>query len=384
MVLFAVIMVFRFAVEDASEPISFLMVIPIGLLAVELGLKGGLIGAGLASALVVLWDVVSDPELTGLGFSLRFVVFFISGVTFGVLTQSRKELEGESQRWFDQSADLNCVADVDGNFLRVNTAFGDLLGYEPAEILGTPYISYVHPDDVEETIALSTQLSYGRNKVAGFENRYRAADGSYRWLRWSSTTDHARGHVYATARDVTETKKLETELRDLAQIDSLTALFNRRVFEMEAKRQIDFLRRYGPGGAVFLFDVDDFKSINDSLGHNAGDEALKKVATVMQARTRTSDICARLGGDEFVILFPGVGHNEAELLATGLLGSIREQFVGSDGSKIRIRGSVGIAVFSQAEGPDLEEILARADSAMYEAKRSGGDGYAFAPSQVVS
>ena len=383
MALVVAIIAFRFAVEDPSEPITFLMVIPIGLLAVELGLRGGLIGAGLASALVVVWDIAAAPHLLFLGFSLRFVVFLASGVTFGILTQSRKEIEGESRRWFDQSIDLNCVADVDGNFLRVNAAFGELLGYKPSDILGTPYISYVHPDDVEATIALATQIAEGRSKVGEFENRYRAKDGSYRWVRWTSTTDHDRGLVYASARDVTETKELETELRNLAQTDPLTGLFNRRAFQAEAQRQIDFLRRYGPGGALFLFDIDDFKTINDSLGHHVGDDALKKVASTIKTRTRTTDICGRLGGDEFVILFPGVGHNEAEMLANGLLGFIRNQSVGDDDSKIPIASSIGIALFSQTDADDIEILLARADAAMYEAKRAGGNGLAFRTAQAA-
>ena len=383
MILVVAIMVFRFAVEDPSEPITFLMVIPIGLLAVEMGLRGGLLGAGLASALVVVWDVVAEPNLSFLGFSLRFVVFFASGMTFGILTQSRKEIEGESRRWFDQSIDLNCVADVDGNFLRVNGAFGELLGYKPSDILGTPYISYVHPDDVEATIALATQIAEGRTTVGEFENRYRAADGSYRWVRWTSTTDHERGLVYASARDVTETKEMEAELRDLALTDHLTGLFNRRAFQTEAQRQIDFLRRYGPGGALFLFDIDDFKAINDSLGHQAGDEALKKVASMIKTRTRSTDICGRLGGDEFVILFPGVGHNEAETLATGLLGFIRDQTVGPDDSSVAITSSIGIALFLQTDADDVEILLARADAAMYVAKRAGGNGLAFTAAQAA-
>ena len=377
MVLVVAIMVFRFAVEDPSEPILFLMVVPTGLLAAEMGLKGGLIGAGLASALVVVWDVAAAPNLSFLGFSLRFVVFLASGVTFGILTQSRKEIEGESQRWFDQSTDLNCVADVDGNFLRVNGAFGELLGYKPSDILGTPYISYVHPDDVEATIALATQIAEGRTKVGEFENRYRAADGSYRWVRWTSSTDHDRGLVYASARDVTQTKELEAELRALAQTDPLTGLLNRRAFQIEAQRQIDFLRRYGPGGALMLLDIDDFKAINDSLGHQAGDEALKKVAAAIRNRIRVTDICARIGGDEFVILFPGIGRNEASLLGNGLLGCIRDQSIGEAQESVAITSSIGIALFSQSNADDIADLIAEADSRMYEAKRAGGNRFAF-------
>ena len=265
----------------------------------------------------------------------------------------------------------------------MNAAFSELLGYNVRDVVGTPYISYVHPDDVEVTLAVSAQLADGQRNVTGFENRYRSAAGSYRWLRWSTTNDLTRGRVYASARDVTETKELESELRELALRDPLTGLFNRRAFEMEGTRQLDFLRRYGPGGALMVFDIDGFKSINDSLGHKAGDKTLTKIAAVIQQRVRATDTCARLGGDEFAILFPGVGAKEAELLANGLLGSIREQMVESgEGPGAEVSSSVGVAMFSQS-AEDLEVLLASADKAMYDAKRAGGDRFVFAPTEPV-
>jgi diguanylate cyclase (GGDEF)-like protein len=97
-----------------------------------------------------------------------------------------------------------------------------------------------------------------------------------------------------------------------------------------------------------------------------------------------TDISARIGGDEFVILFPVVGHNEAELLAKGLLGSIQDQSVGPDGSKAAITSSAGIALFSQSDSGGLDVLLANADGAMYKAKRAGGNQFAFAQSQDVS
>jgi diguanylate cyclase (GGDEF)-like protein/PAS domain S-box-containing protein len=370
--LFASITAFRFSTRDPSEPIMYLLVIPVGLLAAEFRLKGGLLAAGFASGLVVLWDILASPELSSLGFSLRFIVYFASGITIGILAQTSEELRGESQRWFDQSTDLNCVADINGNFIRVNPAFQKLLGFKTRDVVGTPYISYVHPDDVDRTILLTVELAEGKTAVGDFENRYRTADGSYRWLRWASTTDHERGLVYASARDVTKTKELEEELKSLAETDGLTGLLNRRAFENEATRQIDFLRRYGPGGALFLFDIDRFKEINDTLGHQAGDEALRTVARVVLDSTRATDTRARLGGDEFVILFPGIGPNEADILATGLLASVRHRPNG-DLALDAMTASLGIALFDQSTGETLDELLARADAAMYRAKRAGGD-----------
>ena len=383
MALFVAIFAARMLVEDPIEPITFLMVIPIGLLAAEFGLLGGLIGAAVASVLVVVWDLIVHPDLTVLGFSLRFLVFTASGLSIGFMAHTRDALESESSRWFDQSSDLNAVANFEGNFIRVNKAFERALGYRSSDLLDAPYISFVHPDDVEETNRLAGEHAEGRTNASGFENRYRAADGSYRWLRWTTTTDESRALIYATARDVTETKKLEAELLELAQTDPLTGLFNRRAFEGEAERQLDFLRRYGPGGAVMLFDIDRFKSINDSYGHKVGDEALKKVADVIAGRKRGTDTSARLGGDEFVILFPGVGPKEAELLATGLLGSIREQSVGPEGSTINITSSIGVALVTQADAEHIGTLVAKADQSMYEAKRAGGDRFSFATKQLV-
>ena len=381
--LMAAIFVLRLAVDDPAEPITYLMVIPIGLLAAEIGIPGGLAAATLASVLVIVWDVIVQPNLTPLGFSLRFVVFLITGLSVGLMAHSRKEIEGEASRWFDESPDLNCVSDFDGNFVRVNQAFEQTLGHQVAEFLNSSYASYVHPDDVVATSRVSRQLAEDEVKVAGFANRFRAADGSYRWLRWTATSDHARGLVYATARDITQTKELEAQLRELAQTDSLTGLSNRRYFESEAKRQLDFLRRYGPGGGLFILDIDRFKTINDTFGHGAGDEALKTVARVMNDCIRTSDACARVGGDEFAILLPGVGRKEAELLAMGLLGSIREQSLSNDGATISITVSVGVALFRHLDADDLDALVAAADRAMYDAKRGGGDHFAFAPDNEI-
>lgn len=368
----------RLSVDDPVEPIMFLLVVPIGLLAAEFGLSGGLAGAATASALVLAWDAIQAPELTWIGYSSRFVVFLVSGATIGALTQSRSELEQETTRWFDQSADLNCVADLDGNLVRVNRAFEEMLGHRTVDLIGKPYISFVHPDDVEETQAVAAQLADGALKVAGFENRYLGADGEYHWFRWSATTDTRRALVYASARDITSTRELQEQLRDLAHRDPLTGLPNRRHFEDEAGHDLEVLRRYGPGGALFVCDIDRFKQINDTYGHLAGDRALRVVAKVMMQRTRASDTCARIGGDEFAILFPGVQHSDAESLAEELLDLVREVELDTDGQSIKISWSIGIVMFEQGGTEDLESLMASADAAMYEAKRGGGAAYSFA------
>jgi PAS domain S-box-containing protein len=124
----------------------------------------------------------------------------------------RKEAEEERNRFFTLSRDLLCVAGLDGYFKRVNPAWGPALGYTPAELLAEPFSTFVHPDDREPTTAELARLATGAETIS-FENRYRAKDGSYRWLSWTATPDLVRGVVYAAARDITDRKEAEAELR---------------------------------------------------------------------------------------------------------------------------------------------------------------------------
>src|SRR5207244_7397167 len=109
----------------------------------------------------------------------------------------------------------------------------------------------------------------------------------------------------------------------LADHDPLTGLFNRRRFEREFSRELSAAGRYGGGGAVLIIDIDNFKHINDTLGHNAGDEVMMEVAHLLRERVRDTDILARLGGDEFGVLLPHAGADHAETLARALLDAVR-------------------------------------------------------------
>jgi PAS domain S-box-containing protein len=132
------------------------------------------------------------------------------GDALGEAPRAREDLD----RFFALSRDMLCVADSGGYFTRVNPAFERALGHTSAELLRAPFMSFVHPDDREATEAEYAAVLSGRDALA-FENRYRCRDGSYRWLQWTSTTDHDAGLVYAVARDVTEAKQAEMKLRDL-------------------------------------------------------------------------------------------------------------------------------------------------------------------------
>jgi PAS domain S-box-containing protein len=134
----------------------------------------------------------------------------IEGDALGDVPRAGEDLE----RFFALSLDMLCVADFDGNFTRVNPAFERVLGHTGAELLSQPFMSFVHPDDREVTAAEYASVMAGVEALA-FENRWRCADGSYRWLQWATTTDRDVGLIYALARDVTEAKQSETKLRGM-------------------------------------------------------------------------------------------------------------------------------------------------------------------------
>jgi diguanylate cyclase (GGDEF)-like protein/PAS domain S-box-containing protein len=184
-------------------------------------------------------------------------------------------------------------------------------------------------------------------------------------------------------RDITDRDRFESELLYLADHDVLTGLFNRRRFEQDVERRVAYAARYGTGGAVLMLDLDDFKDVNDTLGHRAGDELIKDVARLLAERLRRTDSVARLGGDEFAVLLPEADEADACATAQALLEAIRRHRSFFRDRHVRVTASVGIALVSDVDdGGEEDEPLGRADVAMYEAKESGRDRYAVYVSQA--
>jgi diguanylate cyclase (GGDEF)-like protein len=169
--------------------------------------------------------------------------------------------------------------------------------------------------------------------------------------------------------------RYEAELKHMADHDPLTGLLNRRAYERSLEEHLARGERYGHAGAVMVLDLDSFKEVNDTLGHNAGDELIVRVAGALASRLRESDTLARLGGDEFAILTPTGECEEAESLATSLLEVVRQERAprGPGGRERPITASIGVAPLQGAEQLSAEEALINADLAMYDAKEAGRD-----------
>jgi diguanylate cyclase (GGDEF)-like protein len=175
-------------------------------------------------------------------------------------------------------------------------------------------------------------------------------------------------------RDVTERERIQARLRHLADHDPLTGLFNRRRFEEELADRLAHAARYGEGGAVLLLDIDNFKSVNDSLGHHTGDAVIRNVAELIREQMRETDVLARLGGDELAVLLPHADEPRARLLEGKRVETVRAHR-STFGERLRVTISVGVAVISKPGAQTAEELMVEADQAVYEAKGAGRDRF---------
>jgi len=180
--------------------------------------------------------------------------------------------------------------------------------------------------------------------------------------------------VYALTTDVTRSREVEAELLRQARRDPLTGIPNRRQFEDVLDQAIERVRRQDSQMALAYLDIDNFKHINDSLGHAGGDEVLKEFALRLTGSVRTTDTVARLAGDEFVIVFEHIRHaDEVRLLAEKVMASVTHDFTVL-GAPLRVTTSIGIALY--AGGTETAGgLIGRADMALYDTKRRGRNGF---------
>jgi diguanylate cyclase (GGDEF)-like protein/PAS domain S-box-containing protein len=172
------------------------------------------------------------------------------------------------------------------------------------------------------------------------------------------------------ARDISDRKRYEEQLVRLANHDHLTDLYNRRRLEEQLDLHLAESRRYGIHGALLLVDLDQFKNVNDSLGHLVGDQLLVRIAGVLRERLRETDIIARMGGDEFAVLLPHTDADQAQALAGQIIDALQITTISAEERPIGATASIGVALFPE-HGVTVGDLLAHADLAMYQAKENG-------------
>ena len=300
--------------------------------------------------------------------SLTVVMLLITGIV-----ARRARADERARHFFDLSRDMLCTANMDGYFLELNDAWTANLGYTLDELRSIPFVERIHPDDRERTEAESAALFEG-SETLSFENRYRAKDGSWHWLRWSSQLSPDESLIYGRAADVTEMKEIEAErealleqVQDLARHDSLTGLPNRRALEEQLPQAMARTRRSGSPLSVAILDIDHFKVYNDTYGHLAGDEVLRACAKAWDACLRGEDTIVRFGGEEFLVLLPDTAPEQA----AEIIERLRAE------TPMEQSCSAGLACWDCTES--IDELLSRADQALYLAKAGGRDQLAEAP-----
>ena len=287
-------------------------------------------------------------------------------------TTERYELEEELRAVVETSPLAIVELDTDGTVRRWNGAAERLYGWNSAEVIGSmpPHVPDTAADDA---LALRQRVLAGE-VVTGLQVRRRTRDGEALQVLLSMVARHdGAGNPVGLISfhvDATERHKLEERLRHQAFHDSLTGLANRELFSNRVELALAQASRRGLPVAALFLDLDDFKTVNDSLGHDAGDELLKAVAERLSRRVRRSDTAARLGGDEFAVLLVDLqdGASDAEAVARAILEEFRHPVMLGEKEWL-IRGSIGIAVGTGEE--TAAELLRNADVAMYEAKHSG-------------
>jgi diguanylate cyclase (GGDEF)-like protein/PAS domain S-box-containing protein len=273
--------------------------------------------------------------------------------------------EARIARLFEMTSDLLATISLDDRFTLLNPAWEQLLGWTREELQARPIQEFMHPDDVECTLSAMHADNHQRTQLAGFTNRYRHRDGSWRSLLWSARRD---GDVwYAAAKDVTDRMWLERQ----ALHDPLTRLPNRLLLMDRARQALARLHRSNGVVAMLFIDLDRFKAVNDNLGHSVGDRLLVLISERLAELMRDSDTVARLGGDEFVILAEDIESDaEALALAGRVLDALEKPFPAGP-AELAMLASVGVSV-SHSPDTDPETMLREADLAMYRAKSVGG------------
>jgi diguanylate cyclase (GGDEF)-like protein/PAS domain S-box-containing protein len=277
--------------------------------------------------------------------------------------------EAQHRALVENLVDVLLILDTDGVVTYANPATKVALGYLPDQIVGkhiTEVLSAESADEVRATLE--------RGRAAGSFSELElfvvGSQGTQLIMECCVTDLDRNGEMQVILRDVTLRKHYEDELVYLAGHDHLTGLFNRRRFEEELERALAEARRRDTHGALLWFDLDQFKEVNDILGHHVGDEMLVQIANSLEREVRDESTLSRLGGDEFAVLLPMADAVEARHAADRILAEIGRTVFDAGERTLRITASLGIVLYPD-HGTTVDELLSHADIAMYRAKETG-------------
>ncbi|HET7730108.1 MAG TPA: PAS domain S-box protein [Usitatibacter sp.] len=301
--------------------------------------------------------------------------------------ETERALEASEARFrvlTESSLDLISVVDANGTILYQSPALRHLLGVDPVDTVGRNIAQLVHPDDLEHANAAFRRIIETRQSNEPVEFRLRHRDGMWRTFESLGTNclsnPHIQGVVF-NSRDVTDRKVIQQRIQHLAYHDNLTGLPNRSLLQDRLAHSIARADRTSRKVAVLFIDLDNFKNINDTLGHDVGDELLRQVSRRLSECVRLEDTIARQGGDEFIVLLDALDDSRgASIVAQKILNSLRQPFL-LGGTEQHVSGSVGISLFPE-DGRDPQTLMRNADTAMFHGKSLGKNTYQYFTAQM--
>jgi diguanylate cyclase (GGDEF)-like protein/PAS domain S-box-containing protein len=344
-------------------------------------------------------DEVSLPDAEG---NVRYVVWHVGRFTdaehrpagiIGVMTditefrQVSAALESSERRFkalTESAMDIVTVLDAQGVIRYQSPSVKHLLGYEPADMLGKNQFDLVHRDDAPAMRRdFKALIDSGQMQLAA-EFRVCNSKGEWRTLESigkNCLADPIVNGIIVNTRDITDRKAFQERIQHQAYHDALTGLPNRLLMQDRIAHAIARAAREGSRCVVMFIDIDNFKNINDTMGHDVGDELLREIAVRLTGSVRAQDTIARQGGDEFIVLLDQMeGHQGATRVAQKILEGLRAAFRVA-GADQHVSGSLGIALYPE-DGQDAATLLRNADTAMFHGKALGKNTYQFFTPQM--
>jgi len=278
----------------------------------------------------------------------------------------------------ENANDIIYTLSLEGVLTYVSPQWTEILGHQTHEVIQHSFEHFIHPDDLAHCYQVLATMHRTQTKQSDIEYRIRDSQGQWQWhISNASPIVSKEGRVIeylGIARDITERKALAQEIERLAHYDPLTNLVNRALFSKLFNQHLVQSKRNQTGIALMFIDLDNFKLVNDTYGHECGDQLLHLTAERMQRTVRASDVVGRIGGDEFIIFLPELGESDsaasAALTVAEKLREVMAQPFDIDGHSLNVSASIGVAV-CPLHGSDERTLSQAADKAMYQAKQQG-------------
>lgn len=337
---------------------------------------------GLAIMVVVSILGVDIPDITPITGMCWSLGIFYAIVKYRLMAMTPSFI---AENLFQTIIDSVILVDPKGMILNVNEETKSMLGYDQAELVGESLEKLFLQDDRSQrnTIPQLLEANPIRNKETSMVSKYGAKIPIILSVSECKDNYDTQMGFVLVSKDITEYKHAEESIQYLATHDSLTGLPNRLMLLQLLGHMIEVAKRYNRKFAVFFVDLDRFKMINDTKGHDAGDQLLQEIATRYTQTLRAADVVSRQGGDEFVILIDDVHKvSDLELVAKNILANTYKPVL-LQGDECRVTASIGISVYPR-DGEDGQVLMKRADMAMYYAKEEGKNNFQFYSRDILS